>query len=371
MSDQVVNTVVKKRVDYLDMLKCLGMFIVVSGHIHQQFGWFSLTIHCFVIPLYFLLSGMTFKRDKYPDLWTFIKHRAKTLLLPYVMFSVITWAFWAVYNLVLHTGVDLWKPLLQTVLAQGSGGFLVHNVPLWFLPCLFVVEVLYYIIDHLPAWANIICCAVLSCIGSYMIMQKGWFILLPWSIDGALTVIIFYCAGNMLTRRFGLQGIQDFVLKNKWVSVLGIIILTCIMVYTSQLNKHVSLGMGTIGRNPALYYANAFMGIISIGLFSILVCSIKRDNKVIKAIMDYHLWFGRNSLYIMLTHVPVKGIIIAIMAIILGKSLMYVSNDYVCLAIIFVLTCAICSVLALYIGKWKKLDEQRVEKWRESRKKQS
>ena len=185
------------------------------------------------------------------------------------MFSVITWAFWAVYNLALHTGVDLWKPLLQTLLAQGSGGFLVHNVPLWFLPCLFVVEVLYYIIDHLPTWANIMCCAVLSCIGSYMIMQKGWCILLPWSLDGAFVVISFYCIGNLMTRRFGLLGIQDSVLKYKWVSILGIIILTSVMVYTSQLNKHVSLGMGTIGRSPLLYYVNALMGIVSITLFSI------------------------------------------------------------------------------------------------------
>jgi fucose 4-O-acetylase-like acetyltransferase len=122
------------RVAYLDMLKCLGMFIVVSGHIHFHYGWFSLPLHCFVIPLYFLLSGMTFKRSKFPTLVDFIKHRAKTLLLPYFMFSIVTWAFWAVYNVATHTYVDLWSPLFQTIFAQGSGGYLVHNVPLWFLP---------------------------------------------------------------------------------------------------------------------------------------------------------------------------------------------------------------------------------------------
>lgn len=42
-----------KRVGYLDLLKCLGMFIVVSGHIHTNYGWFSLPIHSYVIPLFF------------------------------------------------------------------------------------------------------------------------------------------------------------------------------------------------------------------------------------------------------------------------------------------------------------------------------
>lgn len=163
------NPLKPKRVDYLDMLKCLGMFIVVSGHIHPYYKWFSLTVHCFVIPLYFLLSGMTFKRNKFSTLGEFIKHRAKTLLLPYLMLSLVTWVFWAVFNVVSHNQVDLWKPLLQTFIAQGSGGFLVHNVPLWFLPCLFIVEMLYYMIDKLPEWANIMCCVLLSVLGACMI----------------------------------------------------------------------------------------------------------------------------------------------------------------------------------------------------------
>ena len=289
----------KKRVDYLDMLKCLGMFIVVSGHIHPDYKWFSLTVHCFVIPLYFLLSGMTFKRSKFPSLWKFIKHRAKTLLLPYLMFSLVTWAFWVIFNVASHNQVNLWSPLLQTFIAQGSGGFLVHNVPLWFLPCLFVIEVLYYMIDKLPEWANITVCILLSVLGACMISWwRGPFILLPWSMESAFVSILFYCAGNILVKHLGLVGIQDMVL----------------------------------------------------------------GNRLFNAVMNYHLWYGRNSLYIMATHVPVKGIIILIIAKLIGKNEYFVTHDWWCLAIVFALTCAICSVLSLWIAKWKKMDEARVQK---------
>lgn len=129
------------RVAYLDMLKCLGMFIVVQGHIHPQYGWFSLPLHCYVIPLYFLLSGLTFRRSKFPSFGSFAKHRARTLLLPYAMFSVLTWAFWAIFRYATHAEVESYfNPLFQTLVAQGSARFLVHNAPLWFVPCLFVIE---------------------------------------------------------------------------------------------------------------------------------------------------------------------------------------------------------------------------------------
>ena len=352
------------RVAYLDMLKCLGMFIVVSGHIHFHYGWFSLPLHCFVIPLYFLLSGMTFKRSKFPTIRDFIKHRAKSLLLPFFMFSIVTWAFWAVFNTATHTPVDLWSPLLQTIFAQGSGGFLVHNVPLWFLPALFVTEVLYFLIDKLPEWSNIIVCILLSILGACMISWwRGPFILLPWSIESALVAIVFYCLGNILVKHLGLVGIQDFVLSRKWLSLLILIVLTLIMINTAHWNKHVSLGSDQLGRYPWMFYINAIMGIVTCGIFAILVCSINIKNKLFEAAMNWHLWFGRNSLYIMSTHVPVKGIIIVIVAKIIGNSVGFVANDWWCMPIVFVLTCAICSVLSLWIVKWKKKDEERMQRW--------
>ena len=359
--NNIVSTNSNGRVAYLDMLKCLGMFIVVSGHIHIAYGWFSLPIHSYVIPLYFMLSGMTFRRSKFPKFVDFAKHRAKTLLLPYAMFSVITWAFWALYSYFTHAMVEsYWMPLLQTILAQGSGRYLVHNVPLWFVPCLFVVEMIYYWLDKLPNWGKVLASVVLAVIGSLMIhVWKGVFILLPWSIESAFASVIFYCVGNLLVKRYGLKGIETIVLGKRALSIVTIIILTVVLVFTAHYNQHISLGSDLMGKSPFLFYFNAFIGIITIGLFSILICSISSNNKVFNSIMDYHLWFGRNSFYIMATHVPVKGVIMAAIATIIGKSTHFVGNDWICMPVVFVLTCAVCSVLAVWIGKFKYIDEQR------------
>lgn len=348
------------RVAYLDMLKCLGMFIVVSGHIHTAYGWFSLPIHSFVIPLFFMLSGMTFRRSKFPRFCDFAKHRAKSLLLPYAMFSFITWVFWALYSYLTHAGVASYMmPLLQTVFAQGSGHYLIHNVPLWFIPCLFVVEMIYYWLDKLPDSLKIVSSLILAVIGSLMIhVWKGLFLLLPWSIESAFVSVVFYCFGNLIVKYFGLKGIETKVLSNRVLSLLIIILFSVVLVFTSHYNKHISLGSDILGVSPILFYFNAFIGIISVSLYSILVCAIPAKSSFFRILMDYHLWFGKNSFYIMATHVPVKGIIMTIIATIIGKSVKYVGNDWVCMPVVFVLTCAICSLLAVLIGIMKRNDEK-------------
>lgn len=361
----VNNDLQNKRVAYLDMLKCLGMFIVVQGHIHPSYGWFSLPLHSFVIPLYFFLSGVTFRRSKFPTFGQFAKHRAKTLLLPYVMFSVLTWIIWASFRYITHSEVtSYWNPLLQTLIAQGSGKFLVHNVPLWFIPCLFVIESMYYFIDKLPKIVNLLACIICAFIGTWMITGPYSDILklLPWSIESAFAAIIFYCAGNMLTKTWTLKEIEKKIVAKKWWAILTIVILTLVLINTAHWNRHISLGSDLLGRNPLVFYFNAIIGITSIFLFSVLVCSIKCENKPWKKIMDFHLFFGKNSFYIMATHVPVKGFLMVGIAALIHQSVTFIANDYFWAAVTFATTSVICSILAVYIRKQKDRDHEWVKR---------
>lgn len=122
---------------------------IVWGHI-VHVGWSNMMVYAFHIPLFFFMSGMVFNSDKYPSVCFFIKRRTKTLQLPYLVFSFITWVLWVGMWVVSNDATDYWYPLLQTLIAQGSSSFLRHNIPLWFVTCLFVVEVLFYLINKLP-----------------------------------------------------------------------------------------------------------------------------------------------------------------------------------------------------------------------------
>ena len=92
-------------------------------------------------------------------------------------------------------------PLLQTLIAQGSDGYMVHNVPLWFVLCLFFVEMLYFFLAKLNYWAIILICIIL-CVAGVISTKVTFFDFstLPWSIDVALMALPFYAAGSLLTK---------------------------------------------------------------------------------------------------------------------------------------------------------------------------
>ena len=358
-----------ERVGYLDIMKCLGMFIIVSGHIHNEYGWFSLPLHAFAIPMFFFLSGMTFRRTKYPKVMDLVKRRSKTLLLPYVIFGLLTWAVWAVFSIATHRHTDIVSPLLQLFIAQGSAEFITFNPPLWFITCLFIVEVLYYFIDKLPQWASISVCVVLAALGHWMVKgpYNETFRLLPWNIEGAMTAMLFYCTGNVLTKHFSLKEIETRINSARPLAIVLILVITTALVFISHWNGHVSIGSNLLGKSTVVYYISAYMGILTIALFSVLFCSLEGWKQWLNRIICFCKWFGRKSYWIMATHVPVKNFFIFGIAAYLGTDIRFVRNDLFWCAVIFTLTCAICCGFCLIIERVKRRDEAWVEKCRENK----
>ena len=186
------------RLDYIDISKGLGMLTIIWGHV-VEFGITNSFVYAFHIPLFFALSGCVFDRQRYSNYKQFLIRKIKTLLIPYLLFSFMTWGIWIVYlNLSSQSLVGCYQPLLQTFIAQGSGGYLVHNVPLWFVTCLFVVENIYWVLSKYTP-KTIITISVLLAIVGYYLNTDPYCILynfdmreLPWSIEVALSAIIFF-----------------------------------------------------------------------------------------------------------------------------------------------------------------------------------
>lgn len=346
------------RVDYVDMTKGIGMLTIVWGHIMLS-GWSNNLVYSFHIPLFFFLSGLLFNVTKYPSLGSFIKRRIKTLLVPYFIFSFMTWVFWAVMNIITHSQVNLWKPLLQTFIAQGSNGFMVHNVPLWFVTCLFVVELLYYFIQKLPNWLNIVICVICALIGDYMIRggHLSFFRLLPWNLEGAMSAILFYSLGNLFINRVSHQTIVNVINTHKALFIFLISSLTVLLFFSANWNGHITLGSNRLGLNTLVFYGNAFIGIFTTISFSLLLTSIKA--KWIRGGLSYLKWFGQNSFDVMATHVPIKGIVVIVVAWFFHSVPAEVSNNFKLSLIAFLITLFIDSVVVLLISMIKKISKSK------------
>ena len=300
-----------KRFDYIDLAKGLGMLTIIWGHIHS--GASTHILYAFHIPLFFFLSGLVFSPERYDCFKTFLARRWKSLLFPYIVFSVFTWLIWAAYSHVSHAEVDSYlKPLLETFLAQGSEGYLVHNVPLWFVTCLFVVEVLYFFIAKLPVYANIATCTLLGALGVWMSVSPIDFSTLPWSVDVAFAALPFYALGHLLVQKTGHERLMGVVTQHRISALAVLAIATFLLILGGLKNSQVSMGHAVLGDQPWLFYPVALCGITAFMVLCLLIVSYERLRR--NRITEAAIGFGKTSFRAMAVHNPIKGFLLVLLA---------------------------------------------------------
>lgn len=353
----MTDTLAKKRLDYIDIAKALGMLTIMWGHIAISKS--VAFVYAFHIPLFFFLSGMVFVREKYPDFKSFVKRKIQTLITPYIIYSFITWAIWALFSYVTHAKVDsYWMPLFQTFIAQGSEGYLVHNVPLWFVSCLFVVELAYYWISKLPVVWNVIVCILLAIISYILINYCTFFDFtsLPWSIEVAMMAIIFYASGHLFVKSVGHHRFAQYVNQKRWFSFLLILVLFVVVYYSSLYNGKVSMGHANI-HNPFIFYPIAFIGVFAF----IMLCSLIAQSKINgHKWMHGVKWFGQNSFIAMVIHNPIKGFVVFALSSVFGLQKMAIMSRTWTAILALMITLLSTTAIMLLIVRIK--NKRKVEK---------
>jgi len=118
------------RLLYVDVMKAVGIVLVVAGHTISSSHRLLYSFH---MPLFFFISGMTFKPKPYR---AFLRSRAGTLLLPYVTYVGLVTAGLMV------SGAVPWRPALASALFGGDHlvGWLAAA---WFPTCLMLALAAY------------------------------------------------------------------------------------------------------------------------------------------------------------------------------------------------------------------------------------
>ena len=331
------------------------MLAVIWGHTKLT-GLSNEFVYAFHIPLFFFMSGMVFSSSRYADFKEFVRRKVKTLLVPYVIYSVMTWVLWAGYSYVTHASVhSYWMPLLQTFLAQGSGGFLEHNVPLWFVTCLFMVEMEYWFVSKLSDGWNIIVSIGCALLGYILVYHCDFwnFKLLPWSIEVSMMALIFYSAGNLMIKKWSHRQIMDGVTGAKVRSWLLVTAGMCATAWLAHYEGAMSMGHANLGKNPLVFYVTAFIGIAS----SLVLCILLADidwRGIWKRLAEGIKWFGRNSFDAMAIHNPIRAFIIVIVARLFATNSDAVSASNGLSLISFITTLIVTSACMVVIGRIRK-----------------
>ncbi len=81
----------RKRLDFIDYAKAIGIILVVIGHINVYNSSCKAWIYAFHMPLFFLLSGLLLKPSD--NFKAFINKKARRIMVPYFIWGLISAAF--------------------------------------------------------------------------------------------------------------------------------------------------------------------------------------------------------------------------------------------------------------------------------------
>jgi len=195
------------RLQWIDALKGIGIMLVVFAH-HSLPVALDTYIFSFHMPLFFFISGFLFDFRKYArSAANFVKGRFRSLIVPYFGFALLTCLFYFLLDTGFQPGVTnidfFGNSALYGVysILYALGPLVSYNPPLWFLTCLFVTELLFYVFarKYYSEPGKLVLGLTAAGVVGYLYSVYMPF-RLPWNADVALSAVVFYGAGNLFRK---------------------------------------------------------------------------------------------------------------------------------------------------------------------------
>lgn len=281
MKEKLVNKE-KVRLDYLDIAKGIGIFLVVFYHcmIYAPSVFSDSVknmISSFFMPLFFFLSGYLYKVKPTRD---YLYGKTKSLLIPLILIYLYNY-YITIISAIINLDSDLFK----------LKGY-------WFLEDLLVISVLYYFVNCFLLKHKFIkekC--IIYILFAFSVIVSLFAILLEYlsggggspSINSAAASVVFFSFGHI----FRTSEVKFDIKQNRIVLLILGIILLIGTGFLSQYCGNISIAYNKYG-NPPIFVLCAIMGTIGILFIS-------------KAMKHSHVlaYFGRNSLVMITTQFPI------------------------------------------------------------------
>lgn len=293
----------KVRIPFIDVAKGIGIFLVVFGHTYRAED-LKIFIYSFHIPLFFFISGLFIKDDSHKKILHFLQQKLKSLLIPYVTFYLISYVYWLFIERYIRPGheVSALIPLAGFFYGTDYKQFMLPNGALWFLTCLFVVEIIVFLTIQLTNKITFrIFAFLLFPVIGYLI---NYYIEIPFpfSIKSAFMAIIFTGFGFLSKNILFKLGNQ-----NKVLLLILSAVFFAILWWSSSLNGLIDMDYAKYN-NIFLFIINAFIGIISCFMLSVSISNFQ--------MLKY---LGINSIIIMGISEPIKRAVIAVFSKVISR----------------------------------------------------
>lgn len=281
-----------KRIAWIDITKGLLIILVVLGHSSIQ-DLPAVVINSFHMSAFFVLAGITYRNENLVFKSFFIK-KFRALLLPYLMFALILLLYFLCKK-VLFEGYsfDFLSGLISIVVPV-SGRTSTSVYGLWFFPCLFLAEIILYLLLWIyritKKYFISILCYTFLCIICWQLHKLTNVVSI---IDIAPIAVLYLGIGEIIQAR--LKQVED---NHVCIAILSVILFSICVVCNYQFAGSVfDLSSMNLGIWP-IYILSGVFG-------TALICTISIGISRCKLLED----IGKDSMYYYGLHYEMIGVV--------------------------------------------------------------
>lgn len=280
-----------KRLQYLDIAKGIGIFLVLWGHLLPD-GFLDDFIYAFHMPLFFFLSGFLLCKKRKETKKDWKMKLFYQLIVPYLCFSF----FYLLWELVVikETAIGMIYLAWQTVTFRGMA-------PLWYLASLYFAEIVFLPVANRSIGGAIVLVLIMgifnTSIGPHIDLSVfNGFISNPLQFLVRTSLCLFFVGGGyffcMIWERF----VEKRFCRTAAFSAAGLMLGIC-AAFTVMFDLEINLHLYAINNFP-LFIVTGLIGACGVLLLSVSIS----ENPVLEA-------WGQQFLLLMALHYPITQLI--------------------------------------------------------------
>lgn len=307
----------KKRPNFLDWAKVLGMFSVIIGHyvyyneipfsvqsVDWKIGHFVTLYH---MPLFFIISGILYHKNG--TIKEAIVKDFNHLIIPYILIcfidGIIYYGLWGGFHL---------KDIARYLAGIALGGDFYNKVhlfpagPLWFLYSMFLIRCFVHIVGYSKT------CGYISFFIALFIMCINRDIL-PMRLDSSIVGLMFFYIGIRF-KNIWLKINKIGIVKIFFISIISFVLLLLINRYylDSSIKQGMSINVNYFGEYPPVFVLSGIIGTLTVLAISKILSRIKCNAVYVYSVgmivplgfhkqvmLAMHYMFGGENLWITVT----------------------------------------------------------------------
>ena len=242
-----------QRVDWLDVFKCIAMFLVLRGHVDFDNSPESIRyyIYAFHMPLFFMIAGMglylQLNKREYSIL-EMTKNKARTLLWPYFIFNIIMIPMWIFNFRILTQKDESYTELISAIFYSNQEWNSMPTSTTWFITTLFLAIMLFVVIRK---YCNnheqliTLACVLMGLIGYVMSLNTTDDFIYPWHMDTVPIGCMLVMMGYMFIKH--LDFFDRLIGTKWWQRAAWIVVMIAIGYCCARANVKISMHVNVYG----------------------------------------------------------------------------------------------------------------------------